>query len=170
MPRRKELTPQMRSRICELRAQGISYRKIREVHPDLKLSTIRYTCRMEAKRAECVSLPRSGRPRALTEEDRDQIYDTITHKDPHIKMVDLLETVDHKIKEQALRMILREMGRRKWLQRRRPHLKERHARLRLEWAYRYRNQDWKDIVWSDESIVERGAGARPCWTFTRPAD
>ncbi|ODA79535.1 hypothetical protein RJ55_05129 [Drechmeria coniospora] len=100
----------MRSRICELRSLRYSYRQIQAAHPEIKLSTIRYTCQIEAKRKECVSQPRSGRPRSLSEEDRDRIYDIVTHKDPHIKTNDLLEAIDHKVKARALRMILRKMG------------------------------------------------------------
>lgn len=57
-----ELTPQMRSRICELHSIGLGATKIHARHPEIALSTIKYTLKVEKKRNECVSRPRSGRP------------------------------------------------------------------------------------------------------------
>jgi hypothetical protein len=75
-----------------------------------------------------------GLKRKLTEEDRDRIYDTVTHEDPHIRHRYLLAAVDTKIKVSSLRLLLREMGKYKWLQKRRPMLTKEHAKQRLEWA------------------------------------
>lgn len=165
----KELSPQMRSRMCELHSYGLSYRKIHELYLEIPLSTIKYTGRKEADRLNCVSLPRSGRPRQLSEDDRDHLYE-ISTQNPHITMPDLLAEVDHKVKERAMRGLMRGLNRRKWLQRKRSHITAEHARKRLQWTYTYRNQDWKRVVWSDESTVERGAGVQPQWTFARPRD
>ncbi|KAH6879841.1 hypothetical protein B0T10DRAFT_372595, partial [Thelonectria olida] len=69
---------------------------------DIPLSTIKTTCRREAKRgSENQSLPRSGAPRKLSEEQRDQIYDTVT-SNPHITQRDLLESVDNAVKVRSL--------------------------------------------------------------------
>jgi hypothetical protein len=73
-----ELDPQLRARICELRSLGWSYDKIRAKHPDIPKSTIGDTCRKEALRLKNVSLPRSGPPRVISEEQRDLLYDTAT--------------------------------------------------------------------------------------------
>ncbi|KAI8689841.1 hypothetical protein LRP88_13857 [Fusarium phalaenopsidis] len=62
MPRGKELSPQLRARLCELRDRGYSFRQIHHCHREVPLSTIRYTIKQEAKRKENASLPRSGAP------------------------------------------------------------------------------------------------------------
>jgi hypothetical protein len=54
-----ELSPQLRSRICELRSLRWSYAKIQEKHPEILLSTIRYTCQKEASQLNNVSKPRT---------------------------------------------------------------------------------------------------------------
>lgn len=170
---RRELTPQLRSRICELRSINWSWRKIHERYPDIPLSTIRSTVKREEARKDNLSRPRSGRPRALTEEQRDHIYDTVTHTNPHISMPDLLAEVSNAVKQRSLRVLLREMDRRKWLQRQRPHLKPEHAAKRLAWAQRYENwdpDDWKRVKWSDECTVERGHGRGALYTFIRPSE
>ena len=65
------------------------------------------------------------------------------------------------------------MGKKKWLQKKRPYITVAHATARLAWAIRhqaYTLHDWMKVSWSDECIVERGVGVRPTWTFTRPKD
>lgn len=173
MVRGKELTPQLRSRICELRSLGFSHARIHKLHPEVPLGTIKTTLRREATRVDNQSNKRSGAPRRLTEEQRDQIYDTVTHEDPHISHRDLLASVSHVVKERSIRRLLRELGRRKWRQLKRPQLTEEQAAARLAWAKRYEHyteEDWKRLKWSDECTVERGRGIRPVWTFNRPSE
>lgn len=169
---RKELDPQLRSRICELKSIGWGAKRIHRQHPAIPLSTIKTTLKREKERLNCVSKPRSGRPRGLTEEQRDHLYD-LTTTNPHIKTSDMLEEVDHAVKERSIRNLLHEMGRRKWRQRRCPYLEERHAQKRLEWAQTYEHflpSDWARVRWSDECTIERGAGIQPTWTFLRPRE
>lgn len=109
MPRH-ELSPQTRARICKLRAYHLTYAQIQAVFPEIPLSTIRTTIARSASRPAHKSLPRTGRPRSLTEEQRDHIYDVLTHRDPTIKMRDLLAEIDFAIKPRAMRLLLREMG------------------------------------------------------------
>src|SRR5277367_3871019 len=73
-----ELTPQMRSRICELRSLGWSYNRIHAKHPEIPRTSIANTCRQESKRVNNVSQPRPGPPRVITEEQRDVLYDVAT--------------------------------------------------------------------------------------------
>lgn len=71
----EELTPQLRSRICELKRIEWSYSKIKAKHSEVPLSTIKSTVLNERKRVDSQSKPRSGRPRQITEEQRDHLYD-----------------------------------------------------------------------------------------------
>lgn len=116
-----------------------------------------------------MTLPRAGRPPKLSEDDRDYLYEVVT-TNPTIRQVDLLAEVDHKVKKRALRIGLRAMNLRKWVQRRWPYLKAEHAAARLAWAQQYQYLDWRRVILSDECSVERGAGVRAGWTFTGPRD
>jgi hypothetical protein len=73
------------------------------------------------------------------------VYDTITHENPHIKTPDLLELVDFKVKKRSIQYLCRELGRRKWIQRKRVALKPEHALLRKAWAERYQHfqAEWR---------------------------
>lgn len=176
MPRSRgpELAPYMRARILELRALGWGPKRIHTQHPEYSINTIKTTIRVAAKRQDgCITRPRSGRPRQLTEEDRDKVLDIVTNEDPHIRVPDLLKRVDNKVKERSIRMLLREMGKRKWRQRCRPLLTDDHARQRLQWAKRYErytSRFWRRVKWSDECSIERGRGAQTVWTFNAPKD
>ena len=128
-----ELSPQLRSRICELYSLSYSYSFIAEKH-QIPKSTVARTCRLEAARVNNTTRSRPGAPRKVTAEQRDHIYDTISHTNPHIQTPDLLKEVDYTVKKRALQYLCRELGRRKWKQRRRPEIKPEHAVKRLEWA------------------------------------
>ena len=96
--RNTELSPQLRSRICELRSIGYSYKRIHQIHPEVPLYTVKTTCRREALRADNCSRPRSGAPKKLTPEQRDHLYDVAVHQNPHILNRDLLREVDGAVK------------------------------------------------------------------------
>ena len=70
-----DLSPQIRSRICELRSLGWSYNRIHAKHPEIPRTTIADTCRKETTRLHNQSLPKPGCPRVITEEQRDMLYD-----------------------------------------------------------------------------------------------
>lgn len=119
MCRGKELSPQLRSRICELKKVGFKPTRIHKMYPEVPLSTIKTTIRAEARRENNVSRPRTGAPRKLTDEDRDRIRDLVS-QNPHITNRALLDAMDNKIKIKTLQNLLKEMGARRWLQKRGP--------------------------------------------------
>ena len=127
---------------------------------------------MESQRQDNKSLPRSGRPYQLSEDQRDQVYG-LSLQNPHIKYADLIEEVDNAVQKRSLQYLLQEMGRRKWKQMNRPKLEPHHAVQRLAWTQRYESltpADWAWVKWSDECTVERCVGIKPGWTFTQPRD
>lgn len=173
MPRpKKELDPQLRSRICELYSIGWGPKKIHDKYREIPYGTIRTTINRERQRLNNETRPRPGRPHKLSEEQRDHLFELSTTS-PHLKYVDLLDKVDHTVKKRSIQRLLNEMGRRKWKQQNRPELSPIHALKRLQWAQEYQHftpGDWARVKWSDECTVERGIGVKPIWTFTRPHD
>lgn len=119
-----------------------------------------------------VSKPRSGRPKKLTEEDKQRLLNVI-EDNPRVTHEDLLSEVSHKVKIDSIRRLLNCENLRKWRCSWRPYLTEEHAQKRLRWAVRYRHftpEDWARVYWSDECTVERGIGVRREWSFVRPKD
>lgn len=113
MAKGQELSPSTRSRICSLRNDAkFSYNEIAKRFPSISRSTIIYTCKQEALRgSNNQSCKRSGRPRILTEEERDLIYDYI-QQHPSCRYHELLDLVDNKISETTVRALLKELGKR----------------------------------------------------------
>jgi hypothetical protein len=126
MARGKELSSQMRSRLCELHSIGYSYKHICEIHREIPLSTIKYTIRKEAIRNKNQSMPQSGAPHKISEEERDQIYDLAIYK-PHTKIRQLQDKVSTLLTKQTILRLLREMHKKKLLQRVCPELTKNHA-------------------------------------------
>lgn len=83
--RGKELTPEIRTHICELRSIGWSYRKIQASHSTIPLQTIASTCKREHDRVGQKSKPRSGAPRKLTEDKRDRMVEIPKFREPDFK-------------------------------------------------------------------------------------
>ncbi|KAJ5655028.1 hypothetical protein N7490_002031 [Penicillium lividum] len=130
MPR-SELTSATRERICELHAIGWGYKRIHQ----------------QPERRAGVSKVRSGRPKKLSEAEKDRILEVI-HGNARTTYEDLLSEVNHKIKERSIRRLLNNKNLRKWRYSWRPHLTEEHAIKRLRWAYRYRHftpEDWARV-------------------------
>jgi hypothetical protein len=112
-PRGRELSPQIRSRICELRSLGWSYGRIHLKHPELSLSAISGTCRKEATRVNNATNFRAGRPRVITEEQRDLLYDTATTT-PSISYEKLQAEAAPDASIRSIKRLLQEMHLRKW--------------------------------------------------------
>lgn len=143
----------------------LGVKRIHKSHPEIPQSTIKFTIKMERHCLSNTSLPRSGQPRKLTEEDRGHLYDVIS-MDPHIKYRDLIDEVDEKVKQESIRRLLNEMDLRKWRQLSRPALCRIYAAKRLQWAKKYENftpENWTQVCQSDECSVALS-------TFTRHSE
>lgn len=173
MPKSKELDPTMRARICELHTTAHwGYKKIHNKHPEISISTIRYTIKKEKERLNQASKPRSGRPSILSLEEKEGLIEK-ARSEPHIKYIELQQSVDMRCSKSTIRSIFQKVHMRKWLQRKRPELKPEIAQRRLEWAHKYAHftpEDWKRVLWSNECSVERGKGARLIWTWNNPQE
>ncbi len=127
---------------------------------------------MEHKRVNQVSLPRSGAPRKITEDERDRMVEIVLFNDPFIKWRDLAHECET-ARQETVRKFMSEIRYRKWRNLKRPHIKPEHAAKRLQWALDYQHftpYDWRQVVWSDECTIERGKGVRQRWVFRRPSE
>src|SRR5579859_4762101 len=69
-----------------------------------------------------------------------------------------------------MRRRLREEGIRKWRAIKRPLLTQKHTKERLVWAKAHRHwtvDDWKRVIWSDESAIQKDSIATGVWGFRR---
>jgi hypothetical protein len=127
---RRELSPRDRNRICELASIRWTPTQIHKLHPKWGFSAMKATIRRESSRSKNYTKPRSGRPRGLSEMQRDHAYNITNHINPHIAMRDLLREVNNAVKKRTLQGLLREINKKKWLQRKRPQITADHAAAR----------------------------------------
>jgi hypothetical protein len=133
---------------------------------------VQTTCQREIEYVGNASKLRSGRPRVITGEEQDTMYDIVEHGDPYIKWRDLTQVWENAHKR-SVRWLFTDINRRKWRCHKRPHLEAEHAAARYAWAIRYRHftkEDWQRVVWSDECSIERGKGRQVRWSFQRPCE
>lgn len=112
MGQRKELDPQLRSRICGLYSIGWSPSKIHQKHPEVPYGTIRTTIQREHLRQNNKTMRRSGRPQQLTEEQKERLYELST-ANPPMSYKDMLTEVNHAVQKRSLQRVLSEMRARK---------------------------------------------------------
>lgn len=100
--RRCQLAPYERTRLVELKAIGWSYKEIHERYPYIPIGTIKTTIARSSRRGPTqATLPRSGGPKKLNEEERKMLLDSI-NQNPQIKYDQLLSRLDHDVSRQTL--------------------------------------------------------------------
>jgi transposase len=86
---------------------------------------------------------------------------------------ELKDTVGAETSAKTVRRALNEAGLKASAKKKKPRLLPRHVRERMDFALRHQYwtvEDWKQIVWSDETKVNRlGSDGRE-WTWRRPGD
>ncbi|CZT11976.1 uncharacterized protein RAG0_15977 [Rhynchosporium agropyri] len=107
-----ELSPQTRSRICELRSISWSYNRIHAKHPEIPKSTIANTYRQESKRVNNISQVRPGPKRVISEEQRDLLYDIATST-PSVSYETLQEEIVPDASIRSIKRLFQEMNLRK---------------------------------------------------------
>ncbi|KAJ5938323.1 hypothetical protein N7466_001457 [Penicillium verhagenii] len=128
-----ELAPYERTKLIELKSIGWSYKEIHDRYPSIPISTIKSTwLRSNQKGPSQETLPRSGPPKKLNEEDKENILQAIDDN-PCVKYDELLATVDHKVCRDTMWRLLREENKREWLRLRRPALTGRLAVVFLQY-------------------------------------
>ena len=115
------------------------------------------------------NLPRPGRPRKLSDADvRYLVRNAESETRVPFKELQNLANIDASV--QTMRRRLREEGIRKWRAVKRPFLTQKHAKERLVWAKAHRHwtvDDWKRVIWSDESPMQKDSNATGVWVFRR---
>jgi hypothetical protein len=80
----------------------------------------------------------------------------------------LKNVTNQSISSETVRRNLREIGMKAVVKRKRPFLKPRHRRERLQWAERCKEftlEDWKRVIWSDEVKINRLGSDGRTWVY-----
>lgn len=153
---RKETTVEMREVIVKLRKEGKSYAEIGKLTGKPR-STIQTIIRNAENRNATDSLPRSGRPRKLSERDRRMVLHEI-NKNPKTSAVELnnmvYRTTGTIVNPETIRIMLREEGFKSRSPRKKPFISAVNREKRLTFARLHVDKTvefWDRVIFTDES-------------------
>jgi len=165
MPKEHELTDFQKGEILALKPH-FSHAEIGlQLH--IPRQTITDFIERSKERQSIENIPRPGRPRKTsTMTDRWLVHNA--ESDTHVPFQELKNILNIDIGVRTLRRRLREAGIRKWRAVKRPLLTPEHAKKRRNWAkihLHWTVEDWRRVIWSDESIVKRNSDSGTVWVF-----
>lgn len=163
----KSISQEVRDKIICLIDKGLSSRKIAE-----QLSVSRSTVdRVRAAARPDIEKIRPGRPAKLNSTDKRRLVRMVTTNKAETAVQltqELHETTGTKVSERTVRRALEEAGLKATTKKKKPRLSQAHKRRRMDFAQRYQHwtvEDWKRVIWSDETKINRlgSDGRKWCW-------
>lgn len=154
----KELTRQVRDKVLEKFKARLGYKKISQVL-NISRSTVQSIIQKWKKYGTTANLPRHGRPPKLTERARRALVREAA-KRPMITLEELQKStaqVGESVHRTTISRTLHKSGLFGRVARRKPLLKDRHKKSRLQFARSHVGDTanmWKKVLWSDETKVE----------------
>ena len=158
MPKRKELTDFERGEIIGLHKGNFSINEIKDLlgHPR---STIGDIIKKYNEQGLTSTLPRSGRPKILTDRDNRQLVKTVK-TNRNLTLIEITEkfneTLNFSVSSRTIQRVLHEEGYSGHAAKKKPFISEQNKKKRFGWCNVRKNwiDQWKNIIWSDESRFE----------------
>jgi transposase len=168
----KAISVTTRNDILSLIDQGLSSRAIskRVSVSHMTVSRIRHEAAKSDKQAN------RGRPAKLSLQDKRKLAWLITSGEvgTAVKATKvLLASTNVKASSQTVRRALRDAGLKARAKQKKPRLLPHHFRQRFEFAKRHESwtvEDWKRVIWSDETKISRLSSEGREWTWKRPGE
>ena len=166
----KPISEETRNSILSLLDTGLSSRQI-EAQLGVGRSTVNKV-RLEFR--QDVHKSQGGRPAKLTTIDKRWLVRTVTSGKANnaVQLTrELQQSTDVEASTCTVHRALKEAGLKAVVKQAKPRLLPRHIRARLDFALRYQHwtvEDWKRVVWSDETKINRlGSDGRE-WVWKEP--
>jgi transposase len=167
-----QLSAAQRTDIISMLTSGHSAHKISSL-TGIHTSTI-----SRLRRNHCSTLPKSlgGRPTKLTGRNVQHAIRLISsgRADTAVDVTRALqEVVDGSISAQTMRRHLKKAGMKAVVKKKKPLLTPKHRRERLDFALAHRDwtvEDWKRVVWSDETKINRLGSDGRKWAWKRAGE
>jgi len=163
----KSISTATRDSIISLLSSGYSTRQIQS-KLGISKSTVSNVSKIYEVDKENIKF---GRPRKLSAVDRQAVLTlvrtgkagTAAAAAKHINSV-----LNNPVTVQTIRNVLKEDGYKSYAKKKRPFLSARHRKASLAFAEKHQNwtvEDWKRVIWSDETKVNRfgSDGRQYCW-------
>jgi transposase len=168
-----------RARVHMYISIGYSLRQIAK-EDSLPLSTVAGICKKYAntnwREQTYLDSSRSGRPSKLTPSEKRNITRLITTRKLQTAVdvqAHLEANEDIKISAQTVRNVLKKTPLIARIKVKKPYLSAKHRRQRMEFANKYKDwtvEDWRKVIWSDESKFEIFGSRRRQYYWKRPGE
>jgi transposase len=166
----QQLSLEKRTRISVLLEEGYTSRQIAFREKVAHSTVIRINQKLKLT-GNLQNRPKTGRPRLFNKRYERRIIryiltgDCSTAVDIQNKLK-IHEEID--VSAETIRRILKRNGFKSKIKSKKPFLSKKHKRQRLNFAQKYKNwtvEDWKKIIWSDESkvMLYDSNGRQYCW-------
>ncbi|KAF5314417.1 hypothetical protein D9619_011833 [Psilocybe cf. subviscida] len=168
----RSLTPAQRTRVLELLDQGHSSHAI-STTTGISVGSI---SNIRTKHRSTLSKSAGGRPRKLSPANTQYAIRLITSQKAEnatevAKSLQNITNTSFSVK--TIRRALRSSGMKAVAKRKRPKLEPRHRRLRREFAEVHKDwtvDDWKRVIWSDETKINRLGSDGRKWVWKKAGE
>lgn len=175
MTKTREINFALRVSIKTLKDEGYSSREI-EKKLNVPFSTVNYTLRRFKMAGTYQNKPRTGRPRATTAKIDKKIVDLI-EKSNQPNAVDVAEklkktNIAH-VSAKTVQRRLHEAGLHGRAPLKKPLLTKKHIKARYQFGLKHQSwtvEDWKRVLFSDETKLNRRGSDGKVWTWRRPGE
>ena len=149
-----EFTPSKRGRILALKDEGYTYRAIADQVGGCTASAAHKTVKRDENYHTRKSLPRSGRPPAITDRTRRVALRELRNN----RFANFGIIADHigSLTKRQVKDIAHAAGYNRRVARRKPFLSKAAVTKRKQWALDNKEKDWKYVIWTDETKIETG--------------
>jgi transposase len=168
-------TPEERDLMLRMRKEGIHASIIAKTF-NRSVGTIYRTLSLYHTRGHNYDLPRSGRPKKITERTS-RHFKSIINENRHQTLADLTNTINvisnASVSTKTVRRMIGSLGMGSRIARPKPFLKMSHVERRLAWAEAAKSwgaEEWTKVIWTDESSIELGKNSRVCRVWRVPGE
>ena len=168
---RRELEECTKENIIGMRMAGLSGRDIAS-NLGLIQSTVNRVIKRHETSGSVENGPRSGRPKMLTERDNRHLINNMK-KDRRSTIRELGEELPSKPSQATVRLSLHHYNFHSRIAAKKPFICARNQGKRLEFALKHQNltvEDWKHVIWSDESSFETGKNSKQIRVIRNPSE
>ena len=166
MPRGVELSSDVKGQIIGMSNSNKSARQIsRELN--IPHSTISYAIERFRKTGSNNNLPRSGRPSLLTERNMNMLGRTIK-KNRFTPLKEVINQLPITVNVRTARNALKERDINLYTAAKKPNITATNIKKRKDWCkevINWTDDEWKKVIWSNESSVELGLSSRKIMVF-----
>ncbi|CAB4481588.1 unnamed protein product [Rhizophagus irregularis] len=160
MSHRTELTSQDKGKILAYMENFNPAQIARKMGRDP--TTIRRIIDRYKKTGKTENLPRSGRPPALNNNEKNALINKVT-QDRREPLHEVINTLDLNCSPTTAKRALHSVGIYSHVAAKKPFISEKHTLARISWCEKYKEKtayDWAQVIFSDESSVEIGKQSR----------